>query len=261
MHEPITWRLLENGRGSAGANMALDEALLQGSNTHELPVLRLYGWEPSLTFGRFQHPDEHIDLHEARRQGIACVRRMTGGGVMAHGGDLSYALVLPQDRAHMGGVKQNYRRLCGFLLRFYEMLGLDAAFAAERGGPLSPSPVCAAGHEAYDIVIGGRKIGGNAQRYANGALLQHGSIPLRMDAERFDALLRNASLKRTATLESFGVAADFDNVSGALKTAFCDAFGTELLPAETPRYVRELAGVLESTKYARDAWNHDVLRT
>jgi len=255
------WRLLESGQCSAERNMALDEALLYGFETHDLPVLRLYGWEPSLSFGRFQQPGEHIDLHEARRQGIACVRRMTGGGVMAHGGDLSYAMVLPRSSAEKGGVKQNYRRLCGFLLRFYETLGLDAAFAAERGVPPSPSPVCAAGHEPYDIVIDGIKVGGNAQRYANGMLFQHGSIPLKMDAERFDALLRGASLKGTASLESFGVLADFDTLAGALKTAFCDTFGVELLTVEAPASVRESAETLESTKYRREAWNDEAIRT
>lgn len=255
------WRLLESGRASAARNMAMDEALLYGFETHELPVLRIYGWEPSLSFGRFQHPHAHIDLQQAQRQKIPCVRRMTGGGVMAHGGDLSYSLVVPQGRAEKRGVKQNYRRLCGFLLRFYDTLGLDAAFASECGVVPSPSPVCAHGHETYDIVVNGKKVGGNAQRYANGALFQHGSIPISLDSARFDLLLRGKSLGGTATLESFGVNAAFETLASALKTSFCKTFGVELIPGKMPGHVQALAERLENNKYTREAWNDEALRT
>ena len=43
---------------------------------------------------------------------------------------------------------------------------------------------CFSGNEEYDIMINGKKIGGNAQRRPGDAVLQHGSIPLSIDREQ-----------------------------------------------------------------------------
>ena len=49
------WLLVESGRGEADFNMAMDEALLEGSLRLQRPVLRFYGWTaPAASFGYFQ---------------------------------------------------------------------------------------------------------------------------------------------------------------------------------------------------------------
>lgn len=72
----------------ASRNMARDEALLDGSRA----VLRRTAWlEPSVTIGRFQ-PWELVERAGALR---APIRRITGGGAILHGSDLTLALVAP----------------------------------------------------------------------------------------------------------------------------------------------------------------------
>src|SRR4029077_13674801 len=74
---------------STALNMALDEALLEKA---AMPALRFYRWgRPAISFGYFGKFDD------AARAGVGyeLVRRWTGGGIVLHGNDLTYSLVLP----------------------------------------------------------------------------------------------------------------------------------------------------------------------
>lgn len=252
------WRFIDTGTGPAAWNMAVDEALLEEVGRSGVPVFRLYGWERALSFGRFSKPQECLDLRRVEETGIGCVRRPSGGGVLVHGDDLSYALILPRERER--GVRENYRRLCGFLLRFYGMLGLRPGFAGERGA--GGAAVCLAGREPDDILIGGRKMGGNAQRYASGALLQHGTIPLSFENEFFAPLFRGESgLEKAATLSNLGVDMTRAALAERVFDAFVQTFGTipprEVLSPEEEARAREL----QQSKYSRREWTFDGKQT
>src|SRR5205085_6704493 len=74
---------------SAALNMAIDEALLE---TAEIATVRFYKWDhPALSFGYFGKFSE-VAHHSAERD---LVRRWTGGGIVFHGDDLTYSIVIP----------------------------------------------------------------------------------------------------------------------------------------------------------------------
>src|SRR5438093_13483967 len=79
-----------NGAGhSAAMNMATDEALL-GYAT--VPSIRFYRWQsPALSFGYF---GRFADVTSYARE-RDLVRRWTGGGIVFHGDDLTYSIVIP----------------------------------------------------------------------------------------------------------------------------------------------------------------------
>ena len=78
---------------SAPLNMALDEVLL--GDICE-PLLRIYRWEgAAVSFGYF---GRYAPV-AAAWPGRALVRRMTGGGVVPHGSDLTYSLIVPAGHA------------------------------------------------------------------------------------------------------------------------------------------------------------------
>jgi len=194
--------------------MAVDEALLNLFGDSDTPILRLYRWNPSFSFGRFSKPEESVDTALAKRCGVSCVRRITGGGILVHGGDLSYSIVLPSSFTKKKGVKGSYRFLCRFLIRLYEKLGLNAEFVAESPKERTVSNVCLAGKEEYDILVDGMKIGGNAQRHTKNGMLQHGSIPLYFDFELFEPLfMEESGLKKATTLSGLGVKTEFSRLS------------------------------------------------
>lgn len=261
-----SWRFIDTGPLDGPTNMAVDEALLLAFDPIvSAPVLRLYGWNPpALSIGRFQNAHEVLDLESCNVRNVPVVRRITGGGVIYHADELTYSLVCaPRNIPPALSIKESFRVLTSFLLRFYEKLGLAACYAvdaAPAGARLGErTDFCFAGKESYDILINGRKIGGNAQRRLKNAIFQHGSIPLVNRAVEGAGFLRKQQAgigDQTASL------ADFleDRNEGALKrvmeAAFRDALGAGLRPVTLTSEEKSLVAELKTRKYDRMKWNH-----
>lgn len=242
--------------------MAVDEALLEGFGENDLPIFRLYGWENALSFGRFSKPRSYIELGRVEQQRLSCVRRLSGGGVLVHGGDLSYSLVLPRGMLKEKSVKENYRYLCRFLIRLYEKMGLKAEFAHDLGAEINHSNICLAGHEPYDILIGGKKMGGNAQRYTSRALFQHGTIPITLDDTLFEPFFREESgFGRSAALEDLGVTVTREALAEMAVESFCETFGSEVVPGGLSLGEEERARKLLTQKYLDQRWTLDGKET
>lgn len=251
------WRLIETGIGTAAWNMAVDEALLSEYREGDLPILRLYGWENSLSLGRFSKLHTRVNMEKLRECCIPSIRRMSGGGILVHGGDLSYSLVMPRDTDK--GVKESYRYLCGFLIRLYRMLGYDPSFACDLEHPLSQSDICLAGHEAYDILINGEKMGGNAQRHARGHFLQHGSIPMRLETHLWEPLfLVKSGLEGAVTLDKLGQNITYDELAVLLKESFSKTFGGRFIYDTLTQSEEDKAKELMRKKYTLESWNIDA---
>jgi lipoate-protein ligase A len=258
MFKQKRWRFIDTKIGSAYWNMAVDEALLDGYKEGDLPILRLYGWEPSLSAGRFSKVRMSVDVQRAEAIKIPLVRRLSGGGVLVHGGDLSYTLILPRDWIMCTGVKESYRYLCSFLLRLYEKLGHRARFVRDGQCNEVKSDICLTGHEAYDILISGEKMGGNAQRHTRNTLFQHGSIPMRLDEVYFKPLfIGESGLQSAATLERLGTPMGYESLSLLLRETFCETFGVELLSEPLRACEQERAEELLKDKYSQERWNYD----
>ena len=253
------WRLIETGIAEAGWNMAVDEALLYSFNQNDMPILRLYRWHKALSLGRFSKPHKSLDMKMLQKQKIPFVRRMTGGGIFVHGNELSYSLIMPPAFLKGRGPNQSYGYLCRFLIRFYQKLGCKARFAVDMKLNTARSNICLASNEAYDILIEGRKIGGNAQRYIKQACFQHGSIPLSFDEGCFEPLfLENSGLKKAASLMKLGVTKDHQELVKLLIESFCETFDVDVVESTLSMEEARRAKKLMMHKYARKEWNIDA---
>ena len=96
MFQDNVFRLIIDPPRSAALNMAIDEFLMnEASKPRRIPVLRIYSWEaPSYSVGYFQKIDEVVGKIKASQEDIAVVRRLTGGGWVFHGEDLTFSLVI-----------------------------------------------------------------------------------------------------------------------------------------------------------------------
>ncbi len=180
------FKLIRSRPSDAISNMALDEEIFRAFLEDGVPVFRVYGWESaSFTYGVSQKPENEIDMKRCVFDEIGIAKRMTGGGVLFHNDEITYSVVCAkEDIGEPEGVFVSYRKICAFLISFYKSLGLDASFALESGDFKSksvPHELCSASREKYDIVINGKKIGGNAQKRKRLAVFQHGSIPINID--------------------------------------------------------------------------------
>jgi lipoate-protein ligase A len=144
--------------------MALDEVLLSSVRT---PTLRLYRWSgPCVTFGYFQPHALIEELHP----GVPATRRWTGGGVVVHGEDLTFSLMIPAGDAISGMAPALfYRELHGAVS---ERLGGWLA----GDGEISEGPSCFSAPSRDDLMVGGHKVLGGAIRRSGGALLYQGSL-------------------------------------------------------------------------------------
>ena len=166
---------------SAAMNMAIDEALLE---TAVVPAIRFYRWRsPALSFGYFGKFSD-VAIYAAERD---LVRRWTGGGIVFHGDDLTYSIVIPAndpvfDESSIAIYERIHRALCEAL----NGIGTPAVVAGDTdpGGLVDGirAAVSASGYNCFanpvraDVMINGRKIAGAAQRRTRRGLLQQGSI-------------------------------------------------------------------------------------
>jgi lipoate-protein ligase A len=259
------WRLIDTGPLSGVENMAVDEALLQHFDpVTSLPILRLYGWQPAaLSIGRFQKAVDDLDLERCRADQLSVVRRITGGGAIYHNGELTYSIICgPQQIPAAATTKDSFRVLTSFLLGLYRALGLQADYAvdlAPAGCRLGArTPLCFAGRESYDILVNGRKLGGNAQRRLRRVIFQHGSIPLEERVEDGGAYLlcKPDGLRSTVTsLFSEGICESIDGLKQTLLQQFSLQLGAELRLRGLTCGEQDTAQRLSEEKYASAHWN------
>lgn len=167
-----TWYLLDSGAGAPEWNMAADAVLLEWAANIGAPVLRWYGWTcPAATHGYFQKTDDVAEWTTVR----PLVRRPTGGGLVIHEREWTYAVVFPPSHPwHKLRAVESYRRLHGWLRDAFALLGAHVELAPKRD-PAGPGR-CFVGAEPNDLVCDGRKIAGAAQRRTRDGFLIQGSI-------------------------------------------------------------------------------------
>lgn len=221
MQKNSEFRLICSFEQSAKTNMAIDKALATLFRKDDMPILRLYTWEDSFTVGVVQKTEDYINVYSEYDGN--CAKRITGGGVLFHGHDLSYSLVLPSSFSKDLSVKETYEKICSFLIRFYRNLGLEADYAKDIPSiNLSKSNFCQVGFEAYDIIVNGLKIGGNAQKWSKHMIFQHGSIPI--EAVESKEELGNS-------LVEVGVTLTYAEAIDKLMDAFEQTFEVKLTPS------------------------------
>jgi lipoyl(octanoyl) transferase len=164
----------------AAMNMAIDEALLEYA---AVPSIRFYRWQsPALSFGYFGKFSD-IGMYASERD---LVRRWTGGGIVFHGEDLTYAIVIPAgDPAFHESSTTIYEKIHRALADVLNGIGEQAVVAAgaDPGGiATAMQAIDASGDNCFanpvhaDVMIDGRKVAGAAQRRIRRGLLQQGSI-------------------------------------------------------------------------------------
>jgi lipoyl(octanoyl) transferase len=150
--------------------MALDEVLLARVS---LPTLRIYRWTaPCVTFGYFQHYAEVCATHPS----MSLVRRRTGGGMVEHGSDVTFSLMIPRSyEAARISPALFYQRLHHALAKFLTRLG-EGEVRLAGGEEVLSGPSCFSAPAMDDLLCQGRKILGGAQCRTAGALLYQGSL-------------------------------------------------------------------------------------
>src|SRR5256714_11978735 len=261
MTEPC--RFLNTGIQDAAMNMAIDEAVLLHHLRDEAPpTLRVFRWSsPSISLGRFQSVEREILLDVCQQQGVALVRRPTGGRAVYHRDEFTYSIVIGKRFGVPSGIVAAYAYLAQGLLAALNSLGVRAELSNERVSK-QPSAACFASSTQADLTSAGFKLIGSAQVWKDEALLQQGSLPLDDRAAEFFSMLRFPSeevredalaqyREKTTPLHTFAPNASWEDVAIAFRNGFSTALQAEFAPGELSKSEQQLAQQLVEEKYSK----------
>jgi lipoate-protein ligase A len=197
-------------------NMAIDEVLLGRARS---AILRFYRWNtPSISFGYFVRFAEACEIAGDR----PTVRRWTGGGIVPHGEDLTYSIMIGSKHDTFAlPSKVIYQRVHSALRSALSEIGVVTALIEMEAPKISEA--CFANPVVSDIIESGRKIAGAAQRKTRSGLLHQGSIQRGNLDERF-------------------------------RNAFARFLGHRIIAGSIGTDVLRAAEELATAKYAHDSW-------
>jgi lipoate-protein ligase A len=174
--------LLIDNRGITDAriNLALEEYVFRHKPAPE-DFLLFYVNAPAIIIGRNQNTIEEVDADVVAARNITVVRRVSGGGAVYHDlGNLNFSFMT----SDVVGRFNRYDQFTRPVIEVLHQLGV----AAELGG-------------RNDILVGGRKISGNAQFASPTRMFSHGTLLLESDLDAVTAALR----PKPGKVESKGV--------------------------------------------------------
>ncbi len=231
------WRLIVHDHPLPGSlNMAVDEYLFRDLRESPRTTLRFYQWlRPTASLGANQKAERVVDAGFCRRSGIDIVRRPTGGKVVLHHNEITYAVVSNDVSSFGPTLGSSYRRISEALVAGLARMGLKAALAGPAPADYARGAMPCFSHPARDeIEIGGRKIVGSAQKRVGSRFLQHGSIPLRHDEELLRAATAysgGSGIRMTSLSAELGRAIGVAEAAGPLAEGFAEAFGVVFDPS------------------------------
>ena len=242
MTMPERVKLIFNTCTDPHFNLALEEYLLLRRSEN---FFMLWRNTKSVIVGMNQNTAAEINAAFVRENGIAVVRRLTGGGAVFHDeGNINYTFI-ENGTAH----RNDFARFSAPVTNALQKYGI----AAELSG-------------RNDIVANGGKISGAAQCVKNGRVLHHGTLLYSADLSALAGALNVSALK----IESKGIKSVRSRVlniaslieNPAVVTDFMTSFFNEIKAVTggeiydlTPAEVEEV-NALADEKYRTDEWNY-----
>lgn len=239
--QALACRRLPDAVADGPGNMAADEALLATAADEGRASLRFYRWsEPTLSLGYFQPSAPAL----AAQPGLAWVRRPSGGAALVHYHEWTYALALPPGRDWQPpGVSWicRFHHIIRQALEQYGVLPHLCQHEHKHGEVL-----CFLHHTPGDLILGGSKVAGSAQRKVRGAVLQHGGILLTASPH---------TPQLPGILDLGGPVTLMNDLPDAVCEAFTAATGWRLEPDTLSAREEAVRAELLADRYRSDAWN------
>lgn len=267
------WRLITNKKGNGYYNMAVDEAIMNFHSQMKVPpTLRFYSWNPpALSLGYFQKVKKEVDYQKCSEQGINLVRRLTGGRAILHNQELTYSIILREDYNLLSdSIEKSYQQISRGLVEGLQSLGVPAELkAVERGkkAPLGHSAACFDAPSWYEVILDNKKLIGSAQRRKKGVILQHGSLPLEIDAKKiFELLYYNSENERkrarrifeskSTSLKKAGYNFLYSELEKAMILGLSHSLEIEVEKGSLTKSEKKLAQKLAAEKYSEKNWTY-----
>ncbi|MDR3256852.1 MAG: hypothetical protein LBT18_04340 [Endomicrobium sp.] len=154
---------------NAAMNMALDEVLFNEYKSE--PILRIYYWDNLYTtIGYFQKAKDIIVP--------GFVRRLTGGLMVNHSGDISYSFIVSSDLWNVYDQNGTYRSIHLAIQKALQQIGINSIILNKKTG--SMSNICIQTFCENDLISNKKKIVGSCLRRRGNKLMVQGSIHINL---------------------------------------------------------------------------------
>ncbi len=270
----MKWRFLNSGKLNSAQNMAVDEAIFKCvQDGRSLPTIRFYDWEPStVSCGYNQEVAKEVDFVALKKHGFGFVRRPTGGRVVLHDNEVTYAVISPAVERLTGNVTEAYSEISKALAKGLEFMGINVDFEKgnlSSGHQRQAANPCFTSSSRYELNYHRKKIVGSAQVRKNNCLLQHGSILLNYNQSKLALILPGLSKdqkermatylnrKTVAINDILNVPKSYDKATQFLMDGFKEKWIKDefVIHKTLEPYELEIAEKLRLTKYLTDEWN------
>ena len=250
------WRLLDlKVPKQASMNLAIEEAIFLAKTKRKfLPTLRFWQNSAAVVVGYSQTVNTEVNLAICLEKKIQILRRFTGGGAVFHDlGNLNYSIAIEAGHPLLKGldIVESFRTICSGVIEGLKEFGVLTVFDP-------PS----------NLLIGNKKVSGNAQSRKRSTIFHHGTLLVDVDLDLMKQVLsppekefqirKTTSKMRAVTnlANEIGYVIGIEEVKEALCRGFENAFSMKLIPSLLSQEENETTQRLHSTKYSRDEWNY-----
>ena len=143
-------------------NLAIEEYALKHL-PRDTDYLLFYVNGPSIIIGKNQNTIEEVNKAYVEEHALPVVRRLSGGGAVYHDlGNLNFSFIMNDD----GHSFANFEKFTKPVVKALQEIGVEAVLRGRN-----------------DLVVGERKISGNAQYAWNGRMFHHGTLMFDLNVE------------------------------------------------------------------------------
>lgn len=188
----------------------------------------LWTSRPTVIFGRNQDMEAEVNVKYCQENSIEMYRRKSGGGcVYSDEGNLMLSCVFRNS-----DVESSFARYLSCLVEALRTLGLPAVSSSHN-----------------DVLVGDRKVSGNACFLKGASTIVHGTLIVDMDFGKLqnaitpsEAKLASHGVKsvrqRVSSLRELGVSADIATIKNIIADSFCS--GVQMLETEDMKAIQTL---------------------
>ncbi len=224
-------------------NLALEEYVFENA---EDDIFMLWRNSKSVIIGKNQNAYGEVDLEYTRKNGIAVVRRITGGGAVFHDtGNINYTFISP-----LSSDEKDFKYFSAPIVSALEKMGVKLSFSGRN-----------------DLITqDGFKVSGTARCEKNGRVLHHGTLLYSADMSCLSSALKvNPEKMKSKGIKS--VKSRVVNISNLLETKYTPEefmenirqFVVKTYSDSSPLILTDcdLQNIekLTNEKYATDNWN------
>ena len=236
---------LDNPRMSLATEEAIfNEVIMKRSQ----PTLWIWRHANAAVVGRFQIPEEEINMDYAKQIGVVIAKRSTGGGAIYQDlGNLIFSVIIPDIFNIGNNYVEMYKKLINPILKKLKELGVNAE---------SPG--------LNDLTVNGKKVMGTAATISAGTILFHATLLVKSDLNRLASLLKVPKQKlmdKGVSSVAHRVTNLYDETGiGITETTFiimdsyAESLGFEYERGDLTKEEKELAKKLYDEKYNTESW-------